>query len=353
MTTELTIDERNQRSFDTFRKILALEDENGNPRFPLADKERQDDYFVRGCPSGSGDYYLYWHLKEHRFMTQDEVVTLTNDYFGDIYTLHKSNKTRTDMNIKLDIEVRDVPIALVTYRLDTTEQTDEPYITSKGYTIAGIYLNPEKNKPEFYLKRLPGHFYNQSGVLVWINSGSIFNTVNKSGQTVTKPARITDDLDVVPFLDSPLSELPTLRVARDIYRERKANLESTREEREFPLPLTCTDLANVTSRIELLRAHYKQFDALTEYLNPNKYTTSELVVLMNLRPKLTPEAFRKVVAWVRTKDHPLSKTSSKTAMVSEIYLNAVAMPFSFTQVIYKTASIWTLMTSTTLTYYEF
>lgn len=34
MTTELTIDERNQRSFDTFRKILALEDENGNPRFP-------------------------------------------------------------------------------------------------------------------------------------------------------------------------------------------------------------------------------------------------------------------------------------------------------------------------------
>lgn len=126
MTTELTIDERNQRSFDTFRKIFALGDKNGNPRFPLADKERQDDYFVRGCPSGSGDYYLYWHLKEHRFMTQDEVVTLTNDYFGDIYTLHKSNKTRTDMNIKLDIEVRDVPIALVTYRLDTTEQTDEP-----------------------------------------------------------------------------------------------------------------------------------------------------------------------------------------------------------------------------------
>ena len=318
MTTELTIDERNQRSFDTFRKIFALGDKNGNPRFPLADKERQDDYFVRGCPSGSGDYYLYWHLKEHRFMTQDEVVTLTNDYFGDIYTLHKSNKTRTDMNIKLDIEVRDVPIALVTYQLDTTEQTDEPYITSKGYTIAGIYLNPEKDKPEFYLKRLPGHFYNQSGALVWINSGSIFNTVNKSGQTVTKPARITDDLDVVPFLDSPLSELPTLRVARDIYRERKANLESTREEHEFPLPLMCTNLANVTSRIELLRAHYKQFDALTEYLNPNKYTTSELVVLMNLRPKLTPEAFRKVVAWVRTKDYPLENVFKNSYGVGSI-----------------------------------
>lgn len=54
MTTELTIDERNQRSFDTFRKIFALGDKNGNPRFPLADIERQDDYFVRGCPSGSG-----------------------------------------------------------------------------------------------------------------------------------------------------------------------------------------------------------------------------------------------------------------------------------------------------------
>lgn len=318
MTTELTIDERNQCSFDTFRKIFALENEDGTPRFPLADAERQDDYFIQGCPSRSGDYYLYWYLKEHRFMTQDEAVAIVNDCFGDIYTLHKSNKARTNMNIQLDIDVRNVPIALITYRLDTTEQTDEPYITSKGYIITSIHLNPDKDKPEFYLKQLPGRFYNRSGVLVWINSGSIFNTVDKGGRTVTKPARITDDLDVVPFLDSPLSELPTLRVARDIYRERKANLESTREEREFPLPLMCTNLANATSRIELLRAHYKQFDALTEYLNPNKYTTSELVVLMSLRPKLTPEAFRKVVAWVRTKDHPLENVFKNSYGVGNI-----------------------------------
>lgn len=318
MTTELTIDEHNQRSFDTFRKIFALEDTNGNPRFPLADKERQDDYFMQGCPSGSGDYHLYWHLKERRFITQDEAVTIIDNCFSDIYTLQQSNKTRTDMNIQLDIEVRNVPVTLVAYRLDTTEQTYEPYITSKGYIIKGIYFNPDDDKPKFYLKQLPGHFYNRSGVLVWINSGSIFNTVDKSGRTVTKPARITDDLDVVPFLDSPLSELPTLRVARDIYRERKANLESTREEREFPLPLMCTDLANVTSRIELLRAHYKQFDALTEYLNPNKYTTSELVVLMSLRPKLTSEAFRKVVAWVRTKDHPLENVFKNSYGVGNI-----------------------------------
>lgn len=318
MTTELTIDERNQQSFDMFRKILALEDENGNPRFPLADEDYPDDYFIRSCPTSAGDYYLYWHLEEHRYMTQDEAMAVINDCFSDLYDLHQSNKTRTDLGIGLDIRVNNVPVVLVAYRLDTTEQTDEPYITSKGYTVSGIRLEPDSDKPGFYIKRLAGRFYHRSGSLVWINSGSVFNTVEKRGQLITKPARITDELDVIPFLDSPLSELPTLRVARDIYRERKANFESTHEELEFPLPLMCTDLANVTSRIELLKAHYKQFDALTEYLNPNKYTTSELVVLMSLRPKLTPEAFRKVVAWVRTNDQPLKNVFKNSYGVGRV-----------------------------------
>lgn len=318
MTTELTIDERNQQSFDIFRKILALEDENGNPRFPLADFDRPEDYFIRGCPTGAGDYYLYWHLKEGRFITQDEAVAIIDDCFNDIYNLHRSNQTRTDLGITLDIRVHNVPVALVAYRLDTTEQTDEPYITSKGYTVTGVRLESDNDKPEFYLKRLAGHFYHRGGSLVWINSGSVFNTVEKQGQFITKPARITDDLDVVPFLDSPLSELPTLRVARDIYREREANQESTHEEHEFPLPLMCTNLAKVTSRIDLLKAHYKQFDALTEYLNPNKYTTSELVVLMNLRPKLTTEAFRKVVAWARTAEQPLRNVFTNSYGVGKV-----------------------------------
>lgn len=318
MTTELTIDERNQQSFDTFRKIFTLEDKNGNPRFPLADYDDTEDYFIRGCPTGAGDYYLYWHLKESRFITQDEAVAIINNCFSDIYNLHQSNQTRTDLGITLDIRVHNVPVALVAYRLDTTEQTDEPYITSKGYTITGVRLKSDNDKPEFYLKRLAGHFYHRGGSLVWINSGSVFNTVEKRGRFITKPARITDDLDVVPFLDSPLSELPTLRVARDIYREREANLESTQKEREMPLPLMCTDLAKITSRIELLKVHYKRFDALTEYLNPNKYTTSELVILMSLRPKLTPDAFRKVVAWVRTKDQPLKNVFKNSYGVGNV-----------------------------------
>lgn len=318
MTTELTIDERNQRSFDIFRKILAQEDENGNPRFPLADKDYPNDYFMRGCPADAGDYYLYWHTKELRFITQDEAMAIINDCFSDIYNLHKSNKTRTDLGIDLGIKVSHVPVALVAYRLDTTEQTDEPYIVSKGYTITSIHLKSDNDTPEFHLKRLAGRFYHRSGALVWINSGSVFNTVEKQGRFITKPARITDELDVVPFLDSPLSELPTLRVARDIYREREANLESTQEEHEMPLPLMCTDLAKITSRIELLKAHYKQFDALTEYLNPNKYTTSELVILMSLRPKLTPEAFRKVVAWVRTAEQPLKNVFKNSYGVGNV-----------------------------------
>lgn len=318
MTTELTIDERNQQSFDIFRKILAQEDENSNPRFPLANENRADDYFIRSCPTSAGDYYLYWHTKERRFITQDDAMAIINDCFSDIYNLHKSNKTRTDLGINLGISVSHTPVTLVAYRLDTTEQTDEPYITSKGYTITSIHLKSDSDTPEFHLKRSAGRFYHRDGALVWINSGSVFNTVEKRGQFITKPARITDDLDVVPFLDSPFSELPTLRVARDIYREREINQESTQEEHEMPLPLMCTDLAKVTSRIDLLKAHYKQFDALTEYLNPNKYTTSELVVLMSLRPKLTPEAFRKVVAWARTKDQPLKNVFKNSYGVGNV-----------------------------------
>ena len=318
MTTELTIDERNQQSFDIFRKILAQEDENGNPRFPLANENRADDYFIRSRPTSAGDYYLYWHTKERRFITQDDAMAIINDCFSDIYNLHKSNKTRTDLGINLGISVSHTPVTLVAYRLDTTEQTDEPYITSKGYTITSIHLKSDSDTPEFHLKRSAGRFYHRDGALVWINSGSVFNTVEKRGQFITKPARITDDLDVVPFLDSPFSELPTLRVARDIYREREINQESTQEEHEMPLPLMCTDLAKVTSRIELLKNHYKQFDALTEYLNPNKYTTSELVVLMSLHPKLTPEAFRKVVAWVRTKDQPLKNVFKNSYGVGNV-----------------------------------
>ena len=305
MTTELTSDERNQRSFDVFRKIFALDNEDGTPRFPLADDNHPDDHFIKSCPTKSGDYYLYWHLKEHRFITQDEAIVIINNCFSDLYTLQTSNKARTSFNINLTIKVNNVPITLVAYRLDTTKQMNEPYISSKSYTISAIYLESNEDKVSFHIKRSPDRFYNENGALVWLNSGSIFNTVNKSGQTVTKPARITDELDVVPFLDSPLSELPTLQVARDIHRERKINHEASLENREFPLPLMCVNLANVTSRIDLLKAHYKQFDALTAYLNPNKYTTSELVVLMSLRPKLTPDAFRKVVAWVRTAKYPL------------------------------------------------
>lgn len=301
MTTELTIDERNQQSFDMFRKILASEDENGNPRFPLADFDHPDDRLIQNSTYGS--MYLYWHDNQKRFITQDEAITITEDLFKDIFGLQTSNTERLDIGMDLRIGVNNFPLTLVIYRLNTTDDNNEPYIVSEGYKPGSIILSANNDVPHFYLERTKdSRYYNQNGALVWLNSGSIYTKVRTKRKMVTKPARITDELDVVPFLDSPLSELPTLRVVRDIYRERKEHKEPNKE---LPLPFTCENLANVSNRIELLKAHYKQFDKLTAFLNPNKYTTSELVTLMALRPKLTTDAFRKVVAWVRTEEYPL------------------------------------------------
>lgn len=301
MTTELTIDERNQRSFDTFRKIIASENEDGTPRFPVADFDRPDDLVIRS--STYGDMHLYWHNKQERFITQDEAITITNDLFNDIFGLQTANDERSRLGMDLSVNVKNFPLTLVVYRLNTTEDNNEPYIVSEGYNLASILLVANTSTPHFYLERTKDNrYYNQRGSLVWLNSGSIYTKVKTRSGMVTKPARITDELDVIPFLDSPLSELPILRVARDIHRERKEHKEPNKE---FPLPLMCENLADVPNRIELLKRHYKQFDQLTAFLNPNKFTTSELMTLMTLRPKLTPDAFRRVVAWVRTAEHPL------------------------------------------------
>ena len=301
MTTELTIDERNQRSFDTFRKILALENEDGTPRFPLADYDHPDDPIIRN--STYGHMYLYWHNNQERFITQDEAIAITDNLFSDIFGLQTSNDERSTLGMDLSVNVKNFPLTLVVYRLNTTADKDEPYIVSEGYTLSSILLVANASTPHFYLERTKDNrYYNQRGSLVWLNSGSIYTKVKTRRGMVTKPARITDELDVIPFLSSPLSELPILRVARDIHRERKEHKEPNKE---FPLPLMCENLAGVPNRIELLKRHYKQFDQLTAFLNPNKFTTSELVTLMTLRPKLTPDAFRRIVAWVRTAEHPL------------------------------------------------
>lgn len=301
MTTELTIDERNQQSFDMFRKIITSENEDGTPRFPVADFDHPDDLVIRS--STYGDMHLYWHNKQERFITQDEAITITNDLFSDVFDLQLSNDGRSRLGMDLSVNVKNFPLTLVVYRLNTTEDSNEPYIVSEGYNLASILLVANTSTPHFYLERTKDNrYYNQRGSLVWLNSGSIYTKVKTRSGMVTKPARITDELDVIPFLNSPLSELPILRVARDIHRERK---EHKGPSKEFPLPLMCENLADIPNRIELLKRHYKQFDQLKAFLNPNKFTTSELVTLMTLRPKLTPDAFRKVVAWVRTTEHPL------------------------------------------------
>lgn len=65
-------------------QVLVLKPLNDYPKqtFELAlphgkmlnDDNHPDDHFIKSCPTKSGDYYLYWHLKEHRFITQDEAI---------------------------------------------------------------------------------------------------------------------------------------------------------------------------------------------------------------------------------------------------------------------------------------